>query len=115
MIELAFPIQSERARVRRRAIKVLRRSIDCCPEGASLLAHLRSSSEAADAARTLNALGLSVSATPLYVKRPPYTEVVHSRFLAYIVSRELLDVIRHCADDHAELQLNHESTHGRSL
>lgn len=98
MMELVVPVQTERSRVRRRALKVLRRQLDLRPEGDDVLGWLRGSKEAADAVRTLDALGLTLSSAHVFVKREEYTEAVHCRFIAFVISKELLNIINHCAN-----------------
>lgn len=98
MMELVVPVQTERSRVRRRALKVLRRQLDSRPADTDVLAWLRGSREAADAVRTLNALGLTLGSAHVFVKRHEYTEEIHCRFIAFVISKELLDIINHCAD-----------------
>lgn len=88
--------QQHRTRIRRRAIKVIRRSLEAVPTLGDALVFLSSDSVARDAVWTLNALGCSPSLATEMIDHERYTEDVHVRLIARCVSSDLLHIIKEC-------------------
>lgn len=87
--------QQHRLRIRRKAIKAIRRAIDAVPTLGDPLVFLSSDAVARDAVWTLNALGWSPALATEMVASDRYTEDTHVRLVARCVTGNMLELIDH--------------------